>query len=127
MAGQYLLELAGDPLEEPELHLLGGAELALEVRRRVYRDHPAVVYDRDPVAEVLRLLEDVGREEDREAVVDPLLEIVQGVPPHYGVEPDGGLVEEEEVHVVDELARYLQPPPLPGGEVEGRHLPELLH
>src|SRR5204863_3485316 len=90
-------------------------------------DYAPVVDDGDPVAEVLGLLEYVRGEEDGEPLFDLLLEVVQGVPSHQRVEPDGGLVEEEQVHVVHEFARHLKPPPLPYGEVEGRRPPELLH
>src|ERR1700682_3580563 len=76
------LELGRDPLEEPELDLLRSPELALEVLRGVHLDDAAVVDHREPVAEVLGLLQDVRREEYREPFADLLLEVVERVPPY---------------------------------------------
>jgi hypothetical protein len=74
------------------------------------------VHDPDPVAEAVRLVEDVGREDDREPSAGALREIVEDAVPGERVQAHGRLVEEEELHVVHQLSRDLEPPALAAGE-----------
>ena len=60
---------------EPQLEVPAG-HLALQLRRRCPRDDPAAVEDRDPVSEVVGLVEVLGGEEDRHALGDLLADEV---------------------------------------------------
>src|SRR5581483_8055214 len=79
-----------------------GAEGTLEAGRRVERQDPAVVHDRHPVAELVRLLHVVGGEEDR---LPGGMELGQDLPQRQaalGVEAGGRLVEEQDAGPVED-------------------------
>ena len=65
----------------------------------------AVVDDADPVAHALGDFQDVGGEEDRRAAVRQLAQDVLDQAGGLGVEPDGGLVEDEDFGVVNQRGR----------------------
>src|SRR5712691_3198110 len=74
----------------------------LQLLRRAFGDDLAVVDDRDAVAQRIRLVEVVRREEyGRAAIVHP-----PHLVPHAGaalrVEPGGGLVEKQELRAMDQ-------------------------
>ena len=73
-----------------------GADGGLQGLGRVEGQHPAVVDDRQAVAELVGLLHVVRGEEDGLAVVVELLEDLPQGDPALGVEAGGGLVEEED-------------------------------
>ena len=63
---------------------------------RVEREELAVVHDRDPVAELVRLLHVVGREQDGLPFGVHLAEDLPQRDPALRVEPGGRLVEEQD-------------------------------
>ncbi len=72
-------------------------------------DAPAVVHDDEPVAELLGLVHVVRRDDERDALA---LEAVEPVPQHVPglrVQAGRGLVEEEDLGVVDERPRDGEP------------------
>ena len=73
-----------------------GADRGLQRLGRVEGQHPAVVDDGQPVAELVGLLHVVRGEEDGLAVVVELLEDLPQGDAALGVEAGGGLVEEED-------------------------------
>ena len=80
----------------------------------------AVIDDRDPIAEALRLLHEVGRQEHRlAAIADAAHEIPDG-PPRLRVETGRQLVEEHELGIVDQGERDEQTLLLPARQ---RHEP----
>ena len=99
---------------EPEDGL--GLDPVLELGRRPDRQDPAVVDDRDPVAELVGLGHVVRRKEDgptgdgRLPGEDQLADRAGG----RDVEPQRRLVEEEDPRVVEEAAREVQLLPLAG-------------
>ena len=64
--------------------------------RRVEREDPAVVHDREPVAELVGLLHVVRGEQDRLALVVQLAEDLPQGDAALRVEAGGGLVEEQD-------------------------------
>src|SRR5207253_8148076 len=77
------------------------------------RDDPALVHDRDPVAESLGFVEVVGREQDRYvAARAQLLDHVEQLVPDAGIETHRRLVEKEHSRIREEGARNLEPAPL---------------
>ena len=86
-----------------------GADAALQLRRRAFRDERAAVDDADPVGELVGLLEVLRGEEDRHAelVVEPL-HLLPDAGAADGIEARRRLVEEQHVRVVHQR----------GGEVE---------
>ena len=110
------VELAAVGELEPDV---AAGHKALELGRGALRDQPAVVEDRDPVGESIRLLEVLGGQEDRDADGD---EIPDDVPHHAAaarIEPGGRLVKEDDPGVADERHREVEPTPHPAGL--GRH------
>jgi hypothetical protein len=87
------------PPADGELHHVLGVEGRNQLSGRAERDHPAMVHDRDAVAEALRLFHIVSGEQNGPAVrleaLDQLPELAAGL----RVEPGGGLVEEEQGRV----------------------------
>src|SRR3989454_4295139 len=89
------------------LQLLGGAE----------RDDLPVVDDADPVAEAVRLLHVVRREDEgRLHLPAEAFDVVPDVLPRLGVESEGRLVEEDDWGVVQQPARNLESALHPSGE-----------
>ena len=82
-------------------------------RRRVERDDLADVHDRDAVAQPLRLVEVVRREQDRQVAAGAQAgDHVEQLVPDPRVQPDGRLVEEQDARLGDQRAGDLEPPPL---------------
>ena len=91
------------------------AQIRLEPGRRPLAHDPAVVDDREPVTQLVRLLQVLGREEDgRAALVDPA-HLVPDREPARGVEPGRGLVEEQHLRLVHERRRQIEPALHPAG------------
>ena len=101
------MRAAGDP----ELEDLR-AELREQRRRRVERDDPTGVDDRDAVAEALGLVEVVRGDEHRHLGSPPQPgDSVEELGADQRVEPDRRLVEEEHPRARHERAGDLEPPP----------------
>ena len=96
-----VLELDGDGVaEKPPLERL---------RRPLDRDL-APADDRDPLREVIGLLEVVGREEDGQLLLARKpLELLPHRRPRLRVEARGRLVEEQHLRPVDEPERHVEP------------------
>jgi len=75
-----------------------------------------LVHDTNPLAEAVGLVEDVRREDDGKAGPRSVGEIVEDPAPGQRIETDGRLIEEQELHVMHQLPRDLEPSPLPSGE-----------
>ena len=65
---------------------------------------------RDPVGEPVRLLEVLGRQQDRDAARDELADDVPHDPPAARVEARRRLVEEDDPRLADERHRQVEPP-----------------
>src|SRR5438874_8128059 len=63
-------------------------EIVDELARRIERDDPALVHDRDPVAEDLGLIEVVRREENGRATVADRLDELPEISPRLCIEPN---------------------------------------
>ena len=86
------------------------AQLGLERRGRALAHDQAVVDDRDPIAELVGLLEVLGGEEDRRPLaVDPA-QLLPDRQPAGRVEPGGRLVEEQDVGLVHQRRGEVEPP-----------------
>src|SRR5919199_195396 len=83
-----------------------------ERRRRALGDDPALLDDRDAVAERLRLVEVVRRQHDGLAEVLQRAHDVPRRPARRRVEAGGGLVEEDQLGVADQREREVQAPQL---------------
>src|SRR5207302_10840491 len=89
------------------------AQSGQERRRRIEGDDPPGVDDREPVAELLRLVEVVGGEQDRH--LGPFAQAgdrVEELRPDERIEADRGLVQEQDAWRRDERPRDLEPSPL---------------
>jgi hypothetical protein len=67
------------------------------------------VQDRDPVGELLGLVEVLGREQHGGALLGEALDGLPDLEPSLGVEPGGGLVEEDDLRAPDEAHRDVEP------------------
>ena len=74
-------------------------------------DLAAVVDDRDPVGELVGLVEVLRGQQHRAAVGDQLADRVPHLAAGAGVEPGGGLVEEDQRRPGDQAGREVEPPP----------------
>ena len=92
-------------LADGQAHEHGGVERADELEGSAEREHPAVIEDRDPVAELLGLLEVVRRHDDGPALGTDPFDDVPEVAPRLRVETRGGLVEEDDLGIVRQRAR----------------------
>ena len=91
-------------------------ESTLELFRRSLDDDPAARHDRQPVGELVGLLEVVGRQQDREALLrGQALHLDPHRDARLGVEAGGRLVEEEDARPVDEPERDVEPALHPAG------------
>ena len=97
---------AGD---EP-LELVGGA----------LGDQPAVVEDRDPVGELVGLVQVLRREEDRDAAGDEVADDLPHGAAAARVQAGGRLVEEDDARVADQAHREVEPAPHAAGVGGGR-------
>ena len=86
------------------------APTTLQLVGRALGDDAAVVDDADPVRELVGLLEVLRGEEDRHAelVVEPA-HLVPHAGPADGIEAGGRLVEEQDLGVVHERGREVEP------------------
>jgi hypothetical protein len=121
------LAQAGDALEwrldvavhvrPVELHVHGLAlQARLQLRRGSLRHHAAPVDDRHLRRELVGLLHVVGREQDREALVGlQTADLLPHGDAHLGVEPGGGLVEEQHARPVHQADRDVEPALHPAG------------
>ena len=102
----------------PQVEHLRPGQRALERRRRVERQDAAVVDDRQALAEPVRLLHVVRREDEGDAA---LVQAAQRLPqqaPRLGIEAGGGLVEQHHLRVVHQRARDQHALLLAAGERE---------
>ena len=83
----------------PPLQLVGGA----------FGDDPAVVEDRDPIRELVGLVEVLGGEEDGDAAAGELADVVPHLPAAARVEPGRGLVEEDHPRRADQCHGQVEP------------------
>src|SRR5215213_6027681 len=101
--------LAADQLQVRVLEARDAVRVG-ELPARPLGDDPAVVDERDPVAQLLGLFEVVRREQDRRALgVDPL-DVVPELEPQLDVDARGRLVEDQQPRPVHQRAREDQPP-----------------
>ena len=87
-----------------------------QLARRALGHDPAGVHHREPVAELLCLVHVVGRDDQRDAVA---LEAVEPVPEHVPrlrVEAGRGLVEQQDLGLIDQRARDREPAAHAAGE-----------
>ncbi len=83
-------------------------ESVLQALRCVQGDDAPLVDDGDTIAQVLRLLQDVGGEEHGQPLLHVTTDHVQGRTADKGIQPHRRFVQKEKVHVVHELPRYLE-------------------
>ena len=83
---------------------------SLSARRRALADDAPVVDDRQPVAELVGLLQVLRGEEDRRAARVDAAHLVPHGEAARGVEAGGRLVEEEDLGPVDERRREVEAP-----------------
>ena len=84
--------------------------VALELFGRALDDDLAAADDREPVGELVRLLEVVRREQDRQRLaLGERAELVPHRGSRLGVEAGGRLVQEEDLRRVDEPERDVEP------------------
>ncbi len=97
------------------------AQVGLQRRRRVERDHLAVVDDGDTVTERVGLLHVVGRQHDGDAglAVQACDVLADGLS-RAGVEADGRFVEKEDGGFVEQPAGEFQPAGHPAGVLADR-------
>jgi len=100
-AGRDVDHVAGVALLQP-----GGGALG---------DDAPVVDDRQPVAELVGLIQVVSGEEDRGAGAAELAELIPQVGPVLRVKTGGRLIEEQHLRVVHDPQGYLEPAALPAG------------
>src|SRR6185312_1687206 len=102
--------------DESVLERFGAARLD-EIRGRAGDQHAPRINERDAVAS-LRFVHEVGRDEDRHALVAGKVD--QRLPEpvaREGIDARGRLVEDEEIGLMDDGARERQPLPYPQGHV----------
>ena len=87
---------------------LGGREQLLELGEGAVGDDPALVEDRDPVGELLGLVEVLRGEQHRGALAGELLDGLPHLDPRLRVEPGGRLVEEDHRRVADQAHRDVE-------------------
>src|SRR5215467_4056451 len=88
-----------------------------QVGRAAGGDHPAGVDDRDPVAQPLGLLHEVGDQDHGDPAVPDPGDQRPGVPPGLRVQAGGELVEHGDARVADQRERDRQPLPLAAGQL----------
>src|SRR5690349_15566261 len=98
-------------VDEDILERLAGARsvsMAERVDRSLFQDD-AAVDDRDLVADPLRLRHDVRREDDGESPLPHVSDQIDQLPRRDRVETGGGLVQDENLRLVEEHARDREP------------------
>ena len=96
-----------------EHHVAG--DLPLELGRRALGDDLAVVHDGDPVAERVGLVQVVRGDEDGHALAAQPADLVPHVRAALRVEAGGRLVEEDDLRLVDDAERDVDPAALAAG------------
>jgi len=86
--------------------------------RTVHRGHPALVHHGDAIAELLRLLHEVGYQDHPGPAVAHRADQVPGDPAGGWVEPLGEPVEEDHLRPVDQRQRDEEPLLLPPERLE---------
>src|SRR5947207_3685403 len=81
------------------------------------RENAPILDDRDPVGELLRLVEVVGGQQDRLAEIAQLAHRLPCAAARLRIEAGRGLVEEHQLGVPDECEREVQPPQLAAREL----------
>ena len=87
-------------------------------RRAALGDDPPAVDERQPIA-VRRLVHVVRGDEQRHAAAGQVVEQVPELAPRHRVDAGGGLVEEQQLRLVDRRSAQRQPLPPADGEVAG--------
>ena len=77
---------------------------------RLVGDHPAVMDDRDPVAQLLGFLEVMRGQDDRDALAVQLADVVPQLPAELDIDPRGRLVEHQDRRRMDHRLGDQQPP-----------------
>ena len=90
---------------------------------RPFRDDPAVADHRDLVGQVLRLVHVVRSQQHRLAERHQALDDLPRLVPGRGIEPGGGLVQEQQVRVADQGDGDVQPPLLSAGQLQHPGVP----
>src|SRR4051812_20954726 len=93
-----------------------------EAGRGVARHEAPAADERDLLAELLRLLEVVGREEDRGAGLVELADVAPELLAQLEVDAGGGLVEDHESRPVHERAGEQEPAPHAARELRRAHV-----
>ena len=91
------------------------ADAILELVAGPLRDHPPVIDHRDPVGELVGLLEVLGREHDRRPVADELPHDRPDLVTAARIEPGGGLVEKQDPRTREQARREVEPAAHPSG------------
>ncbi len=95
--------------DQPDAEHGPEAESSLDVRDATLGQHLAAIDDRDAGAQLLELGQDVAADEDRLAQRAQFAEQLAKLDPCPRVEAGGGLVEEQDLGVVDERVRQAEP------------------
>ena len=91
------------------------ADAILELVAGPLRDHPAVIDHRDPVGELVGLLEVLGREHDRRPLAHELAHDRPDLVAAARIEPGGGLVEKQDPRTREQARREVEPAAHPSG------------
>ena len=91
------------------------AHAILELVAGPLRDHPPVIDHRDPVGELVGLLEVLGRQHDRRPLADELAHDRPDLVSAARIESGGGLVEKQDPRTREEARREVEPAAHPAG------------
>ena len=89
---------------------LGRREKLLEFGEGAVHDDPTLVQDRDPVGELLSLVQILRGEQHRGAVLGEFLDGLPHLDARLRVEAGGRFVEEDDRRMTDQAHRYVQAP-----------------
>ena len=92
---------------------MAARDASLELARRALGDDPATVKDRDPVGELVGLVQVLGGEEDRDALGRQPADGIPHGAPTARIQAGRGLVEEDHPRGADQRHRQVKPPPHP--------------
>src|SRR3954447_3558058 len=93
------------------------AETSYQIRRRSFRDHLAVIDDRETVAETFGLVHVVSGEQYRTAIFLKFANDVPQLPATLRVEARRRLIQEQNSRIADQRRRGGEPLPLAAGEL----------
>ena len=99
---------------------VAAGDAALELVGGALGDQPPVVEHRDPVGELVGLVQVLGGEEDRDPVGDEVADDLPHGAAAARVEAGGRLVEEDDARVADQGHREVEPAPHAAGVGGGR-------